>query len=407
MFVYTVTKKRAIRYGLIILAVIVGIIIGITAILTAINSGAEERKVPIYSVERQDNKIALTFDCAWGNSNTDELLAVLAKENIRATFFVTGEFCDKYPEDVLKIFKAGHEIQNHSDRHPHIDGININDLILDTKECSRKIRMITGTAPTLYRAPYGEYDNTALFTIEGMGYKYVQWDVDSIDWQDPDAKTIVNRVVKGTKSGSILLFHNDLANTTEALPEVISKLKEKGFEFVPVSELIYHNNYRIDNAGRQIFEGSGNSSAFIHTGGNATVASAMELMLYNLTLDEIKSLEDGLNPQVAMKLSGILTDEQINAITSLSDDELKAAWGALMEAKLTQGTADDLQLIDQENEEGGIGITPIFDELDKTVIEGFISEQNENNEFDLEKIAEVAAAAGYELPIAVDEFAKP
>ncbi|MCL2070967.1 MAG: polysaccharide deacetylase family protein [Oscillospiraceae bacterium] len=335
MFVYTISKRRAVRMLLLVLALIAGIIIGIAAILTAISTGAAERKLPIYHVERADNKVALTFNCAWGNSNTNELLAILEKENVKATFFVTGEFCDKYPEDVLKIFKAGHEIQSHSNRHPHVEGANINELIIDTREAEEKIRAITGVTPTLYRAPYGEYDNNSIFAINGMGYKYIQWSVDSIDWKEPDANTIVKRIVSGTKSGSILLFHNDLENTTEALPTVISRLKEKGFDFASVSDLIYWENYQIDSSGRQVQSNTSASiDAAIHMPGTG-VNSAFELLLENLTIEEIMSLENGLSPELALKLSNILSKDEISAITALSDDELQSAWGLLVEAKAT------------------------------------------------------------------------
>jgi polysaccharide deacetylase family sporulation protein PdaB len=354
MFVYTVSRRKAVRMLLLALALIAGIVIGIIAILTAISTGADDRKLPIYAVDRADNKVALTFNCAWGNSNTDELLMILDRENIKSTFFITGEFADKYPEDVLKIFKAGHEIQSHSDKHPHVEGANINDLILDTKEAERKIERITGVKPTLYRAPYGEYDNNAIFTITGMGYKYIQWDVDSIDWQEPDAKTIVNRVVKGAKSGSILLFHNDLANTTEALPEVISRLREKGFEFTTVSDLIYWEDYDIDHAGRQVFTGAG--EAQIHTIGTQ-VNTAFEALVANLTIEEIMSLENGISPQLQMKLAGLLTREQINAVMALSEEELRSAWATLVEVKVTGGATG----LEQTTDSGAQGTAPDHD----------------------------------------------
>ena len=76
---------------------------------------------------------------------------------------------------------AGHEIQNHSDVHPHVKGMNVNDLITDTKSASQKIKDITGTEPTLYRAPYGEYDDTVITTVEGMGLTVIQWDAEALD----------------------------------------------------------------------------------------------------------------------------------------------------------------------------------------------------------------------------------
>jgi peptidoglycan/xylan/chitin deacetylase (PgdA/CDA1 family) len=330
MFVYTVTKKRALKMCLLIAAIITGIIIGIVAILNSVTTSADERRLPIYGVERDDNKIALTINAAWGNSNTDELLALLADENVPVTFFVTGEFADKYPEDVLKFFNAGHEVQSHSNAHPHVEGANINDLIHDTREASRKITAITGVAPTLYRAPYGEYDNNSIMTINGMGYKYIQWTADSIDWQGPSADAIVRRVVGATRSGGILLFHNDLANTTEALPTVISQLKERGFEFVTVSDLIYHDNYSINSNGMQVLS----IQAQLHVAGSQ-VSAVFETLLQNLTLDEILSLEHGITPQLAVRLSSLLTPDEIRMVTALSDDELASAWGMLAEAKMT------------------------------------------------------------------------
>jgi len=330
MFVYTVTKKRALKLCLLIVAIVTGIIIGIVAILNSVTTTAEERRLPIYGVQRDDNKIALTINAAWGNSNTQELLDILANENVPVTFFVTGEFADKYPEDVLRFYSAGHEIQSHSDKHPHVEGANINDLIHDTREASRKLTAITGVAPTLYRAPYGEYDNNSVMTINGMGYKYIQWSVDSIDWQGPSSDSIVKRVVGGTRSGSILLFHNDLANTTEALPTVISQLKDKGFEFVTVSDLIYHENYNINSNGMQVLS----IQAQVHVAGSQ-VNAVFETLLQNLTLEEILSLEHGITPHLAVRLSSMLTPDEIRMVTSLSEDELTSAWGMLAEAKMT------------------------------------------------------------------------
>ena len=101
-------------------------------------------------------------------------------------------------------------------------------------------------------APYGEYDDTVITTVEGMGLTVIQWDVDSLDWKKPDPEAITKKVVNSVKSGSIVLFHNDLENTTEALPQILEQLSQKGYEFVPVSELIYTENYTIDPNGMQI-----------------------------------------------------------------------------------------------------------------------------------------------------------
>lgn len=251
MRMITFTKKKIKRIAAISSMAAAAVAVAAVAVVTSVGTQAQGKLVPIYNVDRNDNKIALTFDVAWENSNTEQLIEILDEYDAEATFFITGDWCDRYPEDVKMFYDADHEIQNHSNEHPHVEGINVNDLISDTKECSRKIEMITGEAPTLYRAPYGEYDDSLITTVEGMGMKVIQWDVDSVDWKEPSPQDIINKVVSGTKSGSILLFHNDLENTTKALPELLKQLKDKGFEFVTVSDLVYDDDYTIDANGTQ------------------------------------------------------------------------------------------------------------------------------------------------------------
>ncbi len=181
MKLITFTRKKVKRIVAVTSMAAVAVAVGAVAVLTSVGTQAAERKLPIYSVERGDNKIALTFDVAWENSNTAELIEILDEFDAKATFFVTGDWCDRYPEDVMMFYEAGHEIQNHSDQHPHVEGINVNELISDTKACSQKIKMLTGEEPKLYRAPYGEYDDSLITTIEGMGMKPIQWDVEAID----------------------------------------------------------------------------------------------------------------------------------------------------------------------------------------------------------------------------------
>ena len=324
MFTLTASGKKIMRTAIAVLAVLVGIGIVVTAVVSSYKVVAAEKKLPIYSVSRGDNKIALTFDCAWGNSNTDLLLQLLKDADAKATFFVTGEFCDKYPEDVKKMYDAGHEIGNHSDAHPHVEGININDLIEDTRECSRKIKMITGEEPALYRAPYGEYDDNVVNTIEGMGMKMIQWSVDSIDWQEPDADTIIKRICDGTVSGSVLLFHNDLENTAQALPEVLSALKQKGYSFARVSDMVYFDSYHIDNSGMQIFD----ASALLPTAAysdDRLLNEAMETLRENMSLQELYDLTGGVTQEMADRVGALLDEEHRQAIENASFEELREA----------------------------------------------------------------------------------
>lgn len=343
MVVYTMTKKQILRIASVVLFAIVAVLLVIFAVTNAVTAGAEEPKAPIYCVERGDNKIALTFDCAWGNSNTDALLEILEKANAKATFFVTGEFCDKYPDDVRKFAEAGHSVQNHSDLHSHVKGMNINDLIADTRECNRKIKMLTGKDPVLYRSPYGEYDDVVLTTVEGMGLKPIQWSADSIDWEDPDAATIKKRILSKTESGSILLFHNDLPNTEEALPSLLTELLQKGFEFVKTEDLIYFDSYRIDNTGKQIYEPNltASSSGITYTG-DSYANSAFEKIRLHLTLEEIYTLSTYTSDkvQVIEKTRTFLSDAEIAAIQTMSYEELYAAYGSLVYAAETYGAGE-------------------------------------------------------------------
>lgn len=343
MVVYTMTKKQILRIASVVLFAIVAVLLVIFAVTNAVTAGAEEPKAPIYCVERGDNKIALTFDCAWGNSNTDALLEILKNANAKATFFVTGEFCDKYPDDVRKFAEAGHSVQNHSDLHPHVKGMNINDLIADTRECSRKIKMLTGKDPVLYRSPYGEYDDVVLTTVEGMGLKPIQWSADSIDWEDPDAATIKKRILSKTESGSILLFHNDLPNTEEALPSLLTELLQKGFEFVKTEDLIYFDSYRIDNTGKQIYEPNltASSSGITYTD-DSYANSAFEKIRLHLTLEEIYTLSTYTTDKVRVieKTRTFLSEAEIAAIQLMSYEELYAAYGNLVYAAETYGAGE-------------------------------------------------------------------
>ena len=340
MLTYTVSKKKLLRTAVITLAVLVIAGIIIMAVMSSMKVSAADKKLPIYAVSRSDNKIALTFDCAWGNSNIDLLLGLLKDAGAKATFFVTGEFCDKYPEDVKKMYNAGHEIGNHSDLHPHVEGMNINDLIEDTRKCSQKIKMITGEEPKIYRAPYGEYDNNVVTTIEGMGMKMIQWSVDSIDWKEPEPETIIKRIEKDTVSGSILLFHNDLENTSLALPKLLTDLKQKGFVFSTVSDTVYYDSYHIDHSGLQIFD----VTALLPTvkySDNELLNETMEIFRQNLTLEQIYSLTEGATPDLLALTGPLLDDAHKAAVEEASFEELREAVQNLITVAEREGAGDN------------------------------------------------------------------
>ncbi len=212
------------------------------------------KELPIYCVDTAEKVCSLTFDAAWGAEDTDLLIEILKKYNAKATFFVVGEWVDKYPECVKRLSEAGHDIMNHSNTHKYMTKLNNADLMDEVTKCSDKIEKITGKRPTLFRPPYGDYNSNVVKKLLSMGYNTIQWDVDSLDWKDLSAGEIQSRVIEKTKNGSIILFHNAAKNTPEALPKILEDLKSKGFEFKKVSEMIYKDGYYIDNTGKQIKE---------------------------------------------------------------------------------------------------------------------------------------------------------
>ena len=216
-----------------------------------ITTAASERQLPIYSVDRAQKLCSISFDAAWGNEDTQILIDTLAKYNVKTTFFVVGEWVDKYPKSVKALADAGHEVMNHSNCHDHYNSLTTEEIIADVTACNEKIAAITGVTPTLIRCPYGEYDDHVISAIRSMGMEPIQWDVDSLDWKDYDADTICQRVTGKVQSGSIVLFHNAALHTPEALPTILECLIRDGYTVVPISQLIYTENYTIDHTGRQ------------------------------------------------------------------------------------------------------------------------------------------------------------
>ncbi|MDR3311280.1 MAG: polysaccharide deacetylase family protein [Oscillospiraceae bacterium] len=213
---------------------------------------ATKRELPVYSVQRDNRAVSLTFDAAWGNEDTRTLIEILAKYNVKATFFVVGAWAEKYPESVRELSEAGHEVMNHSNDHAHFTKLSAEQITANLGAANEKIAKVTGVTPTLFRAPYGEYDDNVVTAVRRAGMNIIQWDVDSLDWKDLSAAEITKRVTGKAAPGSIVLFHNAALHTPEALPGIIEFLIRDGYSIVPVSELLLSGDYTIDHAGRMI-----------------------------------------------------------------------------------------------------------------------------------------------------------
>ncbi len=216
-----------------------------------IATSASSKELPVYSVDTKEKKIALTMNCAWNADDIDSILDTLSKNKIHITFFMVGDWVDKYPEYVKKISDNGHEIANHSNTHPHVNQLNIDKNIEQIKLCSEKIEKITGNKTTLYRGPYGEYNNTVIQAAQNQNHITIQWSLDTLDYKGLTADEMWARLNGKVKNGDIILSHNGTKHTADSLDKILTNLESNGFKVVTVSDLIYKDNYIIDNNGTQ------------------------------------------------------------------------------------------------------------------------------------------------------------
>ena len=243
-------KHRRVLSALVLLLIVILIFWAVnTPVL--VGASASQRQLPVYCVQRQDKVVAISFDAAWGNEDTQTIIDILDKYKVHATFFVVGRWAEKYPESVKALFDSGSEVMNHSANHAHFSQLTEEQIRADITTCSEAIAAVTGKTPTLFRCPYGEYDDHVIRTVREMGLEPIQWDVDSLDWKGISADEITQRVLQRVKPGSIVLFHNAAEHTPEALPGILEALIANGYAVVPVSQILLEGETYIDNTGMQ------------------------------------------------------------------------------------------------------------------------------------------------------------
>ncbi|WDV44748.1 polysaccharide deacetylase family protein [Clostridiaceae bacterium M8S5] len=211
-----------------------------------------KKELPIYSVDKKEKVIAISFDAAWGADHTLSILDTLDKYNIKTTFFLVKFWAEKYPEMVKEIHKRGHEIGNHSSTHPHMTKLSKENIIKELKGTELLVKKLTGQRTIVFRPPFGDYNDRLIKTCREQGYYVIQWDVDSLDWKSYGVQPVVDKVTRNVKNGSIVLFHNNSKYVEQFLPLILDKLTKQGYKIVPVSHLIYKGEFRIDNTGKQI-----------------------------------------------------------------------------------------------------------------------------------------------------------
>jgi len=248
--------RQKVEYGLFAAAVmllVAGLLYFSPNVITVSNT-VGDKELPISCVSTNENKVALTFDAAWGNEDTQTLLELLEKHDVKATFFVTGAWIEKYSDAVKAIAAAGHDIGNHGETSTNMSQLSRKEIETELKTVHEKIKGLTGVEMELFRPPFGDYNNDVVITAKACGYYTIQWDVDSLDWKDYGVESIINSILdnKHLGKGSIILLRNGAKYTPEALETVILGLKEKGYELVPVSELLIRGGYHLDQEGRQV-----------------------------------------------------------------------------------------------------------------------------------------------------------
>lgn len=220
---------------------------------TVTTSSVSANELPIYSVNTENSVVALTFDSAWGDEDLADILSILEKHHAPATFFVTGEWAKKYPDAIIQIDAAGHEVANHGNSHKHMPQISKEEMAAEIQGCHNAVYDLIGKDMTLFRAPYSDWNDEVVNVAHAMGYSAINQSVDSLDWKDYGIDSIIHTVCehKNLENGSIILLHNGATYTRDALDVMLTRLEKQGYSFVKVSSLIYTSDYYLDHTGKQ------------------------------------------------------------------------------------------------------------------------------------------------------------
>jgi probable sporulation protein (polysaccharide deacetylase family) len=230
--IIVISKKRlAICLILLILAVI------FMMSLQMISVNTMNYYDPVYKGEANEKEIAFACNVVWGNEYLPQILQILKDNNIKITFFIGGDWATKYPEELKTIYQAGHELGNHGENHKKQTQLNIEQNKREILKAEESIKNVTGVKTVLFAPPYGDINKTVVDTAEGLGYKVIMWSIDTIDWNTKDYSEIIKRVEKKQHNGGIVLMHPTEV-TVKALPELIKRLEDMGYEISGVSDVL-------------------------------------------------------------------------------------------------------------------------------------------------------------------------
>lgn len=243
-------KPVKVFVSLLLVCVTLGFMLSVTSAQTVF-FGYAQRKVPIYSVSTSEKKVALTFDAAWGADKTSKIVEILKENNVGGTFFLVGFWSEKYADKIKEIDEAGLDIGTHSNTHPKMSTLSSSQMESELEISSNLITNVTGKKVRFFRPPYGDYNDELIVTADKLGLQTIQWSVDSLDWKGLSCDQMMTRIKAGVHNGAIILFHNNSDHIVESLPHIINYLRSEGYSMVKLSDLVYENNYTIDNNGLQ------------------------------------------------------------------------------------------------------------------------------------------------------------
>lgn len=218
---------------------------------TTLMAAVTTRELPVYNVDTEEKVLSISFDAAWGSANTEGILEILDRYDVKTTFFLVGFWAEKYPELVRELVARGHEVGNHSATHPHMSQLSAAQIREELRKTSELVASITGKPTTLFRPPYGEYNDLVVRVSREEGYECVQWNVDSLDWKNLGTDNMVRQCIKAVNPGDIVLFHNDSKYILEALPKILEYYTQAGYKIIPVSQLLLEGETWIDHTGKQ------------------------------------------------------------------------------------------------------------------------------------------------------------
>jgi peptidoglycan/xylan/chitin deacetylase (PgdA/CDA1 family) len=220
----------------------VGLIRGAVAVVEM----TSRHQTPIYAVERDDRALALTFDAAWASGQLEEILAVLEKERVSATFFLSGYFLERYPDLARRIASLGHEVGNATFTNPHLTSLSAVEIANEIAKNHTLIKSVTGQEAKVFRPPFGEYNDEVIGRARALGYQTVLWSVDSMDWRNPAVDLVADNLARDARPGAIVLLHIRGRNTASALAKALPVLKRKGLKPALLSDLLLTKDYYVE-----------------------------------------------------------------------------------------------------------------------------------------------------------------